>query len=91
MRTLNRIFLAVSLCLLIAMPTVGIWSGLRDYQGYCSGIGDPVVCTQWHFIQFQTFFVFAAFAPWLAWVVGVWLLLNLGNRAIDKFDGIRKG
>ena len=91
MRILNRIFFVTSLCLLIAIPFVGIWFGARDYQGYCLGIGDPVACTQWQFVQFQTFFSFAAIVPWLGWVLGVWLLLNLGNRAIDNFDAMKKG
>ena len=89
-RIVNRIFLVVSLCLLLAMPVIGIWSGATNWDGNCYGFTDgKAPCSQWEFTQNEMFWSAFLFVPLLVMTLGAWLLINIVQWVLRAKRGTR--
>jgi hypothetical protein len=74
----NWILLIVSVCLLLVVPIMGVWSGFTTWDGNCYGFTDgKTPCSQWEYIQNEMFFSSFLFVPLLVMTLGVWLVVNI--------------
>lgn len=75
---MNLIFLGVSLCLLLAIPVLGIGSAVSNWNGMCYGFTDSQwECPFWEFANNEMFWSAFLFVPPLVVVVGAWLAIHL--------------
>jgi hypothetical protein len=85
-RIANWFFLAVSLCLALAVPVLGIVSTTLNWQGICYGFTDgQAPCSWWEFAQNEMFWAAFLFAPLLVLVLAAWLTVNIIHWAVRAY------
>ena len=90
-RRLNLVFLVVSLCLLLAIPVLGIGSAMSNWHGMCYGFTD----SQWEcpFLEFaknEMFWASFMFIPPLVMVLAAWLVFHVIRLWISVSRQLRK-
>lgn len=77
-RIINWIFLALSICFMLAIPLMGIGSASANWQGICYGFTDSQLpCSWWEFAKNEMFWSSFMFVPLLALTLGIWLVVNI--------------
>lgn len=75
---MNWIFLAAIICLLLAIPVIGIGSTTANWHGMCYGFTDSQwSCPWWEFAKNEMFWSSLLFVPLLVMTLGTWLIVNI--------------
>ena len=94
-RVIHWVFLALTLCFLLAIPLLGMGSAAIHWNGTCYGFTDGQwACPWWEFAQNEMFWAGFLFFPLTIMTLGMWGVLTLirwGMRLYWRTKSMRAG
>lgn len=82
-RTINWIFLALTLCFVLAIPVLGIGTAMANWDGMCYGFTDSQLpCSWWEFAKNEMFWNSLMFGPLTVMTLGIWFIMNIIQWAV---------
>ncbi|MCQ3937374.1 MAG: hypothetical protein DPW18_10045 [Chloroflexi bacterium] len=84
-RFISLIFLAVSVCFLLAIPVLGFGSTAINWKGICYGFTDgQTPCSWWEFAQNEMFWTSMLVVPLLAMTLATWLIVTIIRWTVTR-------
>jgi len=84
-RLIKLIFLVISFLLCLAIPTAGLVSTVKGWEGTCQGFNhDTWACPWWEYAGIEMFWASFLFIPLLFGAALVWLVMAAAQFIVAK-------